>query len=164
MITKKFTLELDQRQYGDLEELVSRFKKSKVFGPRVGKATFIRASILVLIDLKKRGYFDDCFSKINSEGALASYIISSLSGEGVNLDEPSTTPDLVRREFRRNYNYILSQMIHFKKELSCSKCFSPEDISIDHIFPISMGGTNDLDNLQFMCKRCNSKKSNKINF
>jgi 5-methylcytosine-specific restriction endonuclease McrA len=32
----------------------------------------------------------------------------------------------------------------------------------DHIFPKSLGGTDDLDNLQTMCERCNTKKGNKI--
>jgi 5-methylcytosine-specific restriction endonuclease McrA len=31
----------------------------------------------------------------------------------------------------------------------------------DHILPKSKGGTDDLDNLQTMCHRCNGKKGNK---
>jgi len=33
------------------------------------------------------------------------------------------------------------------------------DASIDHIFPISRGGTHTIDNLQLMCHLCNSRKS-----
>ena len=32
--------------------------------------------------------------------------------------------------------------------------------TIDHIMPLSRGGTNDIKNLQLACKRCNSMKSN----
>lgn len=32
----------------------------------------------------------------------------------------------------------------------------------DHIIPRSKGGTNQMDNLQTMCERCNSKKADKI--
>ncbi|MDD4110180.1 MAG: HNH endonuclease signature motif containing protein [Clostridia bacterium] len=35
---------------------------------------------------------------------------------------------------------------------------------VDHIIPISVGGTNNLDNLQSSCKNCNLKKSNKLLF
>lgn len=33
-------------------------------------------------------------------------------------------------------------------------------ITVDHILPVSKGGTNDLFNLQPMCSSCNSKKGN----
>lgn len=34
--------------------------------------------------------------------------------------------------------------------------------TIDHIFPLSKGGNNTLSNLQIACKRCNSKKGNRL--
>ena len=46
--------------------------------------------------------------------------------------------------------------------LSCGR--SPKDgitLEVDHIKPRSLGGTNDLDNLQTLCWKCNIGKSNK---
>lgn len=40
----------------------------------------------------------------------------------------------------------------------CLKCGTEESLSLDHIVPLSAGGTNDDDNLQTLCKRCNSAK------
>lgn len=44
----------------------------------------------------------------------------------------------------------------------CCKCGSPYDLEIDHIFPISKGGKTVYENLQTLCHRCNTKKSNTI--
>ena len=43
----------------------------------------------------------------------------------------------------------------------CQICGSEDNLTIDHIVPISKGGTSDLDNLQPLCKSCNSSKGAK---
>jgi hypothetical protein len=43
----------------------------------------------------------------------------------------------------------------------CVYCQGYEDLTIDHIIPVSKGGTNDLDNLQAACRKCNSSKLTK---
>jgi 5-methylcytosine-specific restriction endonuclease McrA len=43
----------------------------------------------------------------------------------------------------------------------CVSCGSGENITIDHIKPVSKGGTNKIDNLQTMCFPCNQKKGDK---
>lgn len=43
----------------------------------------------------------------------------------------------------------------------CRQCKSTDSISVDHIRPLVRGGTNDLDNLQFLCRSCNSKKGDR---
>lgn len=44
----------------------------------------------------------------------------------------------------------------------CGKPVSLNEMTIDHIFPKSKGGTNSLDNLQASHKECNSKKGSRI--
>jgi hypothetical protein len=43
----------------------------------------------------------------------------------------------------------------------CQECGDPYDIEIDHIKPVSKGGTSTLNNLQLLCKPCNRKKRDK---
>lgn len=43
----------------------------------------------------------------------------------------------------------------------CLECGATDDLTIDHIIPRTHGGTNDDDNLQTLCRRCNSSKNNR---
>lgn len=45
-------------------------------------------------------------------------------------------------------------------DASCVFCGASENLTIDHIVPVSRGGTDDIDNLQAACRRCNSSKGN----
>ena len=40
----------------------------------------------------------------------------------------------------------------------CWHCGKTEDLAVDHITPLNSGGGNWLDNLQILCKTCNSSK------
>jgi 5-methylcytosine-specific restriction protein A len=43
----------------------------------------------------------------------------------------------------------------------CSHCGAgpaQAELTVDHIIPLAQGGTNDLSNLQVLCRRCNSTK------
>jgi hypothetical protein len=41
---------------------------------------------------------------------------------------------------------------------SCGKTLQETQLSIDHIVPLSKGGSNDLSNLQTLCLKCNQRK------
>lgn len=43
----------------------------------------------------------------------------------------------------------------------CLACGATENITIDHVIPVSKGGRNDISNYQPLCKSCNSKKMDK---
>lgn len=44
---------------------------------------------------------------------------------------------------------------------ACECCGSTENLSIDHVIPMSKGGPNTKHNLQILCRSDNSKKSKK---
>ena len=45
-----------------------------------------------------------------------------------------------------------------RDNFTCLHCGTRQHLSIDHIMPECEGGTLDLDNLQTLCKPCNSRK------
>ena len=45
---------------------------------------------------------------------------------------------------------------------SCGKTFLETQLTIDHIIPLALAGTNDISNLHTLCFTCNQKKSDKL--
>jgi 5-methylcytosine-specific restriction endonuclease McrA len=46
-------------------------------------------------------------------------------------------------------------------EYTCLRCGRQEpdiELTVDHVVPLSRGGTNDIDNLQPLCRACNTSK------
>ena len=44
----------------------------------------------------------------------------------------------------------------------CRECHSSINLQIDHIVPLSKGGTSEESNLQTLCRRCNRRKWKKL--
>ena len=69
---------------------------------------------------------------------------------------------------RVNFNALRSRLILAMIEAGvpyiCTHpgCEIHTDLTIDHILPLSRGGTDDLSNLQFLCVSHNSSKSDKL--
>lgn len=52
----------------------------------------------------------------------------------------------------------LRQTVLARDSRKCVRCPSTEDLTIDHIFPRSMGGTHAITNLRTLCRGCNSRR------
>jgi 5-methylcytosine-specific restriction enzyme A len=45
---------------------------------------------------------------------------------------------------------------------SCGKTDLQTKLTVDHIVALTLGGSNDISNLQTLCHSCNSRKNNKV--
>ena len=74
---------------------------------------------------------------------------------------------LEEREGRIKLPYGMKEKIFRRDGYRCRMCGASRDngieLTIDHIIPIADGGTNDIDNLQTLCRECNENKSD-LNF
>lgn len=59
-----------------------------------------------------------------------------------------------------SFEDIKELFVKFNK--NCAYCIFREADSIDHIIPLTKGGTNNIDNLLPVCISCNSSKGDKI--
>lgn len=62
---------------------------------------------------------------------------------------------------RINIPYKIREEVFNRDNRKCKICSSKSNLCLDHIFPQSKGGSNDVTNLQTLCSECNSKKYTK---
>ena len=68
----------------------------------------------------------------------------------------------IRKPFNRNKIELELVMLKSGLAYACADCGSKKNITVDHIHPIAMGGMHGIENLQFLCKSCNSRKGTKL--
>ena len=60
-----------------------------------------------------------------------------------------------------NNRYIpksVRQRVLIRDSYRCVKCGSQKDLQFDHNVAVANGGSNEEDNVQLLCKRCNQMK------
>jgi hypothetical protein len=54
------------------------------------------------------------------------------------------------------------QLVYARDSYRCLHCSSSRHLSLDHIIPWSLGGPDTADNLQTLCRSCNSRKGARV--
>ena len=68
-------------------------------------------------------------------------------------------PDAIKPRLRHRAK-IPAHIRHevFARDGACLHCGTTDDLTIDHIVPWSAGGSDDIANLQTLCRSCNARK------
>jgi 5-methylcytosine-specific restriction endonuclease McrA len=67
------------------------------------------------------------------------------------------------RRSRKNFSKAEFKKIGERNGYKCMFCGTHQDLELDHIVPFSKGGTDEIENLQLLCKKCNISKGTKSN-
>lgn len=81
------------------------------------------------------------------------------SGEYITWpNEPTTTTS---ETLRKPISPSKRRRVHERDFYACRYCGARQNLVIDHVQPVTRGGTNDLDNLATACHECNQRKFNR---
>ncbi len=104
----------------------------------------LKKSVAQLVEL---GFFIENVDHLGSYG---------IAHEGV-LWRRGRIPDA-----RPSIPNALRAAVYERDGFACVECQATEWLSLDHIFPYSKGGTDEVDNLRVLCRVCNSRKGARL--
>jgi hypothetical protein len=76
--------------------------------------------------------------------------------------KPKRTKQPARHSISASLRYTILRRDHFACRLCGATATEGISLEVDHIVPVSRGGTNDPHNLQTLCHACNAGKSNQL--
>lgn len=97
------------------------------------------------------------YEKLSRECRPHLPIIKTLEKYGI--DYEALDPDnLNQKQMRKRISQNTRQAIFARDKFECQYCGSHDELTLDHIIPLTQGGTNEDDNLITACVSCNSAK------
>ena len=104
---------------------------------------------------------------MNGESVYKRLIIKARPG--FTLPKPPAPKTVEKYKRKAGLRRKFGKELYIKQDFKCANpscVWSEQNIyydsmDLDHIVPVSKGGSNELDNLQLLCRRCNGKKSDR---
>lgn len=83
-----------------------------------------------------------------------SIVVHDLAGDGIRSRMPSHARPAIPQAVRA--------AVFARDGRACLICIATEDLTLDHIYPWSLGGPDTVENLRVLCRRCNSSKGARV--
>jgi len=123
----------------------------------------LRREFVKLFDELRVHYAEDFAQRIFHDREICGFISSLIVMIGYpGYDDKTGEPELIIE--RIAFPEWAKKAVHARDRGKCANCGAgitmelEADGHIDHIVPLAAGGSNDLVNLQLLCKECNLKK------
>ena len=138
-----------------------RYKEECVFNDLVQHPVTEYDINVVLTLTKINGVFLDSKQKRFNSQKITCFIDGLLRKDGSFYSDRNIWDAICRVE-RGKVSNKMRFAIYERDGYRCRKCGSPNDLEVDHIFPIAKGGKTEFNNLQTLCHQCNLLKSDSV--
>ena len=109
---------------------------------------------------KKYLISDPCSYEFNDDKSICKKcVLKVLNNTAWGIER---TPKIVYEYVKVSIPSNIRAKVFKKDNFMCVYCKSTKNLSVDHIFPESLGGELKINNLQTLCRSCNSKKKDTI--
>ena len=119
----------------------------------------------LVLTADNRSVCHDLWRVLRSDIEVYEVEVDKTTGNAIGMFQNYSNYDCKRRladEALRSAS--LRKAVLAKTGGTCTYCGSDFDICVDHIVPVKAGGCNSIDNLQPLCRSCNSSKGAKMEY
>lgn len=89
---------------------------------------------------------------------ICQWCIAKYAAEFGYLEQPPRSPSPTTPIIPKALRWEVWERDNF----TCKYCSSRRDLTIDHITPVALGGQTVKENLQTLCRKCNSQKKDTV--
>jgi 5-methylcytosine-specific restriction endonuclease McrA len=101
---------------------------------------------------------DVCLGQLLQHMEVQLYAVGRSLLRSHDLEEPMPYNPPRRRVPKARIGRLLAKAVMERDAYRCRTCGGHLDLTVDHVHPESQGGSTTLDNLQTLCRPCNSRK------
>lgn len=99
----------------------------------------------------------------DKDSPQATPAVQQIAENGPRIYDPARVEHARRvHQHWKRHRKALRAALFARDGRACRECGSEDDPTADHIVPVYEFGTNELSNLQVLCRSCNSRKGRRI--